>query len=66
MFGIVNLVLNPWNETFFVWLKAKEVEDQFKTSVDEVSPVIKCLDKSVQVCYAWKVTNKITSKDTDF
>lgn len=28
---------------------AKEVEDQFKTSVDEVSPVIKCLDKSVQV-----------------
>ena len=55
-----------WNETFFVWLKAKEVEDQFKTSVDEVAPVIKCLDKSVQVCYAWKVTNKITSKDTDF
>ena len=66
MVGIVNLVLNAWNETFFVWLKAKEVEDQFKTSVDEVAPVIKCLDNSVQVCYAWKVTNKITSKDTDF
>ena len=58
--------MNAWNETFFVWLKAKEVEDQFKTSVDEVAPVIKCLDKSVQVCYAWKGTNKITSNDTDF
>lgn len=36
-------------EFFFILIQAKDVQAQFKTSIEEVTPIIKQLDKSVQV-----------------